>query len=547
MEIMKNKIIYIAVFVALAGFFAHASTTFAGMAPTMSTTPTALYTSTTATLSGFFTDNGSPTSTWFQYSTSATLIGATSTIPVAQYVSSGPYTKGITGLTPDTWYYYRAVGQNAYGTSYATSIYSFKTTGGYIPACTIDSFTASPSTIASGSNSTLSWTSTDCSTVTISGIAGSFSGDNSTTTPTLTSTTTYTLTAVGATTDTQSVTVTVTPVVLTCTIDSYYASPSTINSGYSSVLYWNTSNCTSVSISGGNIGGTYSVDGSVNTGALSNTTSYTLTASGSNTTSSTVTVTVSGIIQNQTCSITSFYASPSIVNTGGGTTLYWNTSGCNSVTLYGGNLYGGNYSTNGSTYAGNINSATTFTLTAYGPNTQTSNVFVSINYLYPNPQYYYACSDGVDNDADGKIDINDAGCSSSYDSDEYNYVVPVIYNPGNTYSYACSDGIDNDGDGKTDMNDSGCYATTDTSEYNLVIGNTISNTLGTGNINAQNSTAPYGTYNRSSLAGLALFSGGFLPSSLLAWLIIILLIMGIILISRKMSARNNPNSNYFNH
>lgn len=542
MEIMKNKILYIGILIATVGFFANSPVTLAGSAPTMSTTPTTLYTSTTATLSGFFTDNGSPTSTWFQYSTSATLIGATSTIPVAQYVSSGPYTKGITGLTPDTWYYYRAVGQNAYGTSYATSIYSFKTTGGYIPACTIDSFTASPSTIASGSNSTLSWTSTDCSTVTISGIAGSFSGDSSTTTPTLTSTTTYTLTAVGATTDTQSVTVTVTPIVLTCTIDSYYASPSTINNGYNSVLYWNTSNCTSVSISGGNIGGTYSVDGSVNTGALSNTTSYTLTASGSNTASSTVTVTVNGIIINPTCSITSFYASPSVVFTGSGTTLYWNTNGCTSVTLSGGNLYGGYYSTNGSTYVSNINYGTTFTITAYGTNTQTLNTYVSVNTPDPiNP----ACMDGKDNDGDGKIDMADSGCSSSYDTDEYNYIPP--YDPGPQYSYACSDGVDNDGDGKTDMNDSGCYATSDTSEYNLVIGNTIKDTFGSGNISAQNSTAPYGSYNRSSLAGLALFSGTFLPNSLLAWLIIILLIMSIVLISRRMSRNNNSHPSYSNH
>ena len=54
---MKNKIIYIAGLVAIIGFFGHASTTFAGAAPTMSTTPTATYTDTTATLSGL------PTST----------------------------------------------------------------------------------------------------------------------------------------------------------------------------------------------------------------------------------------------------------------------------------------------------------------------------------------------------------------------------------------------------------------------------------------------------------------------------------------------------
>lgn len=35
----------------------------------------------------------------------------------------------------------------------------------------------------------------------------------------------------------------------------------------------------------------------------------------------------------------------------------------------------------------------------------------------------YACNDGIDNDGDGKIDMNDPGCASATDNDEYNNVV----------------------------------------------------------------------------------------------------------------------------
>ncbi len=48
------------------------------------------------------------------------------------------------------------------------------------------------------------------------------------------------------------------------------------------------------------------------------------------------------------------------------------------------------------------------------------------------PETYAACEDGIDNDADGYTDLMDAGCDSSEDNDEYNYVVepPVVENCG---------------------------------------------------------------------------------------------------------------------
>ena len=63
-----------------------------------------------------------------------------------------------------------------------------------------------------------------------------------------------------------------------------------------------------------------------------------------------------------------------------------------------------------------------------------------------------ACKDGIDNDGDGKIDLNDPGCKdANWDTE----------NP------QCSDGIDNDGDGKIDNQDPQCITGTAPSQtYN---------------------------------------------------------------------------------
>lgn len=108
-----------------------------------------------------------------------------------------------------------------------------------------------------------------------------------------------------------------------------------------------------------------------------------------------------------------------------------------------------------------------------------------------------ACSDGVDNDSDGKTDYStDPGCSSSSDTDETDAIIPpailpdacpnidglqlglpsgfifennqCIPEPTNTTSL-CSDGIDNDADGLIDYPlDSGCASANDPDERNAV-------------------------------------------------------------------------------
>ena len=70
-----------------------------------------------------------------------------------------------------------------------------------------------------------------------------------------------------------------------------------------------------------------------------------------------------------------------------------------------------------------------------------------------------ACSDGVDNDGDGKQDYpNDPGCDSPADDDESD-PCPGAGCP------VCADGMDNDGDGQHDYpNDFGCVAASGTTE-----------------------------------------------------------------------------------
>jgi GH18 family chitinase/aryl-phospho-beta-D-glucosidase BglC (GH1 family) len=68
-----------------------------------------------------------------------------------------------------------------------------------------------------------------------------------------------------------------------------------------------------------------------------------------------------------------------------------------------------------------------------------------------------ACADGIDNDGDGLVDMSDPGCTSASDDDEFNDPEPIM---------ACADELDNDGDGLVDANDPGCVNATDDDEYN---------------------------------------------------------------------------------
>ncbi len=83
--------------------------------------------STTITLNGYFNANGAVTSTWFKYGVSAGNLDHL-TPPVNQGNGTGQFGANVSGLTPNTTYFFKAVGSNFYGMTEATSVLTFTTT-----------------------------------------------------------------------------------------------------------------------------------------------------------------------------------------------------------------------------------------------------------------------------------------------------------------------------------------------------------------------------------------------------------------------------------
>ncbi len=208
----------------------------------------------------------------------------------------------VTGLAANTRYYFVVStttqphgGNSNIVTSGFSAEVSDLTAGQPLPPV-VNAFTANPSTITAGQSSTLSWTTTNATTVSISGVTGTQPATGSVPVSPA-ATTTYTLTATGpggtATATTAIVVNPAAPVIV-----SFAASPSTITAGQSSTLSWTTTNATTVSIDNGV--GAQPVNGSVSL-SPAGTTTYVLTATnaaGSSTTgSATVTVTTPGKLQ----------------------------------------------------------------------------------------------------------------------------------------------------------------------------------------------------------------------------------------------------------
>ncbi len=163
------------------------------------------------------------------------------------------------------------------------------------PTPTITSFTANPTTINSGTSSTLSWASSGATSIAITPGTFASSSASGSTSKSPTATTTYTLTATNSAGSTAS---TLTLTVKTASkpvINSFTASPTSVASGSSSTLSWATTGATSIAITPGSFTST-SASGSTNVSPTA-TTTYTLTASnasGSAAATAKITVTTSG-------------------------------------------------------------------------------------------------------------------------------------------------------------------------------------------------------------------------------------------------------------
>jgi hypothetical protein len=172
---------------------------------------------------------------------------------------------------------------------------STNTNQGKGSAPTITSFAASPASINSGASSTLSWTASGATTVSISPGGFTSTSASGSTSVIPTATTTYTLTATNASGSvTSSATVTISAAG-TPTINSFSANPNSIHSGSSSTLSWATTGATSIAITPGSFTST-AASGSTSVSPTAKTT-YTLTAtnaSGSSTATATVSIAAAG-------------------------------------------------------------------------------------------------------------------------------------------------------------------------------------------------------------------------------------------------------------
>jgi N-acetylneuraminic acid mutarotase len=237
--------------------------------------------------------------------------------------------------------------------------------------CAIISFKAVPATVASGGSSTLSWSTTGCMSHAITQgsttLINSPFPTGSVGTGPLTSTKVYLLTAVG---DTNTITATAKVTVgipTPCMINSFTALPPSIPYNATATLTWNTTNCTTVSISP--VTGNVPVDGTISSGPLTQTTIFILTASNSiNTTSATKIVTV---VPPPQCTISIFNATPQTVTYGQTTVLNWKTVNCNTGSIDQG-VGAAAPIAEGSIVTGPLTQTTLFKLTAIGTANTTS-------------------------------------------------------------------------------------------------------------------------------------------------------------------------------
>jgi len=196
------------------------------------------------------------------------------------------------------------------------------------PGPSIGFFTATPAAINSGQSSTLSYSVTNATSVTISGVSGTLSPSTGSVPVSPTVTTTYTLTATNAIgSTTANVTVVVNAAVATLT--SCYATPTNIISGETATLNWMSSGATAVSITPGigavALNGNYAVTPTA-------TTTYTITATGAGGATATCNIAVT-VTPGQVPRIIRFSATPPTIHSGQSSTLAWVVENATTVSI----------------------------------------------------------------------------------------------------------------------------------------------------------------------------------------------------------------------
>jgi hypothetical protein len=253
----------------------------------------------------------------------------------------------------------------------ATAVVTVQTAAGVLPQ--IIMFNGSPLSIAAGGTSTLSWTTANSTSVTISGL-GAEALNGSVSTGVLNTTTSFTLTATGASgaTVTAVVTIQVAPASVPQVV-SFTVSPQTINAGQSAQLCWQVIGATSVAINNG-VGSNLAAN-ACQTVSPQTTTTYVLTAI-----NATGQIQASVTLNVGSTMITSFTASPEFISSQGNpAVLSWTTTNATSVALVGGDLTSSpqNLPVNGSFTVTPMDNAT-YTLIAYGPGGASVSAVISV-------------------------------------------------------------------------------------------------------------------------------------------------------------------------
>jgi hypothetical protein len=213
--------------------------------------------------------------------------------------------------------------------------------------------------VQSGGSATLTWSSTDATSCTASNAwSGTLAPSGTQSTGPLTKNSTFVLTCSGpdGTSPVDKAGINVVPTaVLT-------ANPTSVASGSPAALSWSSTNASSCTASAGWTG-TLATSGTQSTGAVTQTTTYSLTCKGpaGNSSVATATVAVAGAAVPTAALLTSTGAVPS----GGAATLTWSSTNATSCTAS--NAWSGTLAPSGSQSTGPLTKNSTFVLTCSGP------------------------------------------------------------------------------------------------------------------------------------------------------------------------------------
>jgi len=310
---------------------------------------------------------GSTTITWSSANATSVAVSGNS---VNSTATSG--SQSVSGL-PAGSYTYTITAQGVGGPVSQSATFTVST-----PASVSATIGASPANATAPGSSTITWSSTNATSVNVSGtgLNSTATSGSQNVTGLAAGTYNYTITAQGPNGPaTQTATVTVSA--LASVSGSISASPTSTTAPGSTTISWNTSNATSVNVSGTGLNST-AASGSQNvTGLAAGTYTYTLSAQGSGgPVTQTATVTVSTGGGQVTGSIS---ATPNSTSAPGASTISWSTSNATSVTVSGPGV-SSTAASGSQNVSGLAAGSYTYTLTAQGsggPVTSTTTLTVS--------------------------------------------------------------------------------------------------------------------------------------------------------------------------